>query len=125
MENTTKITKFNDLIAWKKGHELLLLIYKNTNNFPPDERFGITSQLRRAGVSITSNIAEGFSRHSKKEKIQFYFTSMGSISEVQNQLIIAKDLDYIELREFEQMIRMSIATHKLINGLVRSIRRTL
>jgi len=68
-----KILVFTDLLVWQKAHELVLEIYKLTNTFPKSEIFGLTSQLRRASVSITSNIAEGFGRHSFAEKIQFYF----------------------------------------------------
>lgn len=77
-----KITNFSDLEVWRKGHELVLTTYKLTNLFPKEETFGLTTQLRRACISITSNIAEGFSRFSYKEKVQFYSISHGSITEV-------------------------------------------
>ena len=91
------IKSFTDLIVWQKGHFLVLEIYKYASDFPKDELFGLTSQIKRAIISVTSNIAEGFKRHSKKEKIQFYYVALGSITEVQNHLIIARDLHFITL----------------------------
>jgi len=73
-----KIKSFTDLDTWKEGHKLVLLIYESTKFFPKEERFALTDQIRRAAVSITSNIAEGFSRQSLREKIQFYSISKGS-----------------------------------------------
>jgi len=115
-----KITSFKDLIAWKEGHLLVLEIYKITENFPKSEVFGLTNQMRRAAVSITSNIAEGFSRRTAKEKIQFYRTSLGSLTEIQNQLIVSKDLKYITNDLYEAIDQKTTKIHKLINGLVKS-----
>lgn len=89
------IRTFKELDAWKIGHEFVLTVYSLTKSFPKEEIFGLTSQLRRCAVSITSNIAEGFSRQSFKEKIQFYSISLGSLTESQNQLTIAKDIGYL------------------------------
>ena len=93
------IKTFTDLIVWQKGHALVLEIYKITSFFPKEELYGLTSQIKRAIISVTSNIAEGFVRHSKKEKVQFYYVSLGSITEVQNHLIIARDLHFITLNQ--------------------------
>jgi four helix bundle protein len=95
MNKTNQIKSFINLDAWKEGHKLVMAIYKITDCFPNKEMFGLTSQMRRCSVSITSNIAEGFTRNSYKEKIQFYFISLGSVTELQNQLIIARDIGYI------------------------------
>ena len=114
-----KIRSFTDLVAWQNGHKLALYIYQLTKKFPKDELFGIINQLRRAAVSITSNIAEGFSRQSVKEKMQFFFTALGSLTEVQNQLLIAKDLGYITKPEFSQAADQTIEVSKLINGLIK------
>lgn len=116
-----KITSFTQLIAWKKGHKLVLKIYSLTDNFPEKERFGLTSQLRRAAVSITSNIAEGFYRSSKLEKRQFYLISLGSVGEIQNQLMIARDIGYIDNENFSKAAVESVVVHKLINGLIKSV----
>jgi len=118
----TKITKFTDLHAWQKAHELVLAVYKATEQFPTREQFGLSSQIRRASVSVTSNIAEGFSRQTKPDKIHFYHMALGSCTEVQNQLIIARDLDFVSLRIFETMESLSIEVHKLLNGLIKAVR---
>src|SRR4051812_27040545 len=94
------IQTFKDLDAWKHGHQFVLGIYKVTRSFPREELFGLVSQMRRCAVSITSNIAEGFSRASFKEKSQFYSIAQGSVTELQNQLLISKDIGYITESEF-------------------------
>lgn len=116
-----KIQNFTDLIAWQKGHELVLRIYKITIQFPRIEAYALADQMRRAVVSITSNVAEGFSRKSNKEKTQFYYIALGSLTEIQNQLLIAKDLDYITKLEFESVIEQTILVKKLLSGLIRSL----
>lgn len=118
-QGTIKIKSFTDLDAWKEGHKFVLMIYKITKNFPKEELFGLIMQLRRAVVSITSNIAEGFSRNSYKEKTQFYSMALGSLSEVQNQLLIAKDISYILDREFNLIAEQSVKVSKIINGLIK------
>lgn len=126
MENTydtqakKSIRGFEDLIAWQEGHKLVLLIYRLTKSFPREECFGLTSQLRRAGVSITSNIAEGFSRASRKEKLQFYTIALGSLMEVQSQLLLSRDIPYITKQAFEETYPMTTSTRRLILGLKRS-----
>lgn len=115
-----KIKSFTDLHAWQAGHALVLGIYKAIANFPPEEKFGLSNQLRRAAVSITSNIAEGFSRQSRKEKVQFYSIAHGSLSEVQNQLLIARDVKLIPEQLFDRLAKDSVQVHKLISGLMKS-----
>jgi four helix bundle protein len=116
----TKIKSFTDLDAWKKGHQLVLVIYKTTDNFPDKERFGLTSQMRRCVVSITSNIAEGFSRRGNKEKIQFYYISLGSITELQNQLIISRDIGFLDEKTFKNIAEQTTVVQKIVNGLIRA-----
>jgi four helix bundle protein len=91
-----------------------------TKNFPTEERFGITNQLRRAYISIVSNIAEVFGRNSAKDKSQFYSIAKGSVLEVQAQCLVAKDLKYISDIEFENIENRIIKTVKLVSGLIRS-----
>lgn len=114
-----KIESFTDLYAWQAGHVVVLHIYKMTKNFLKEEQFGLTNQIRRAAVSITSNIAEGFSRTSFKEKTQFYSIALGSLTEVQNQLIIAKDVNYTPSDGFSGLLSEIIQTSKLLNGLIK------
>ena len=117
-----KIVIFKDLNAWKEGHKLVLEIYRITKAFPKDELFGLTSQIRRAVVSYTSNIAEGFSRKMPKDKARFYTMALGSLTEVQSQLEIAKliDLEYIGQNVYNEVSELSILVHKVTNGLIRS-----
>ena len=98
-----KITSFTDLAVWREGHKLVLAVYKLTRNFPEFEKFGLANQIQRAVISITSNIAEGFARHSNRENIQFYYMSLGSLTEVQNQLLIARDLGFINKKLFSEV----------------------
>jgi four helix bundle protein len=117
-----KIKNFTDLNAWREGHKLVLMVYKITKDFPQEELFGLTSQIKRASISITSNIAEGFSRLSYAEKIQFYSIAQGSNTELQNQLLIARDIRCLDKDNFDKIIQQSISVHKLINGLIKGAR---
>lgn len=120
MDENKKIKSFTDLVAWKEAHKLVLEIYSVTKNFPKEEQFGLTSQLRRAVVSITSNISEGFSRNTHKEKIQFYRTSLGSLYEIQNQTLIARDVGYLVNEDFKRIADITVLVSRLINGLLKS-----
>lgn len=122
MEYKNKISLFTDLEVWKKGHEVVLLIYQITKDFPKDEIFGLTSQIRRAVVSITSNIAEGFGRKSFKEKVLFYDIARSSVGEVQNQLIIARDVKYLENDNFEKIFNLTVIISKMLFALIKSSR---
>lgn len=115
-----KITKFTDLYAWQEGHKLVLMVYKGTKNFPAEEKFGITDQMRRAVVSLTSNITEGFSRKSSKEKNRFYYVAQASLVELQNQLIISRDVGYLSESEFRIIADQSVIANKLLNGLLKA-----
>lgn len=119
MTNTT-IKSFSGLKSWQEAHKLVIMIYKLTEQFPDNEQFGLTNQIRRAAVSITSNIAEGFSKKSAKEKRQFYRTAISSLAEVQNQLLISRDVLYISQKDFENVSEQTITARKLINGLIKS-----
>ena len=120
--NNKKVGSFTDLVAWQEGHKLVLLVYKVTKDFPQSELYSLVDQMRRCSVSITSNIAEGFSRKSKKEKNQFYYTALGSVTELQNQLLIGKDLSYLSKELFSSIATQTVSVHKLINGLLKSSR---
>lgn len=121
-ENKIKITKFTDLYAWQEGHKLVMEIYKITKEFPKEEKFCLIDQMRRAAVSITSNIAEGFSRLSYLEKIHFYSIGQGSLTEIQNQLFISMDLNYLSVQIFDNILKQTETVHKLINGLIKGAR---
>jgi four helix bundle protein len=115
-----EIRSFTDLIVWQKAHRFVLQIYRQTNSFPKEERYGLVDQLRRAAVSITSNISEGFYRRTSVDKSHFYYTSLGSLAEIQNQLILSRDLNYINNESFQKLGKESVEIHKLINGLIKS-----
>lgn len=112
------IRNFTDLIAWQKGHEFILEIYKVTNHFPANESFILTQQLKRAAISVTSNIAEGFGRRGFKEKIRFYYIALGSVYEINSQLIVAKDLGYISSTQYDEFNVKITDISKLIHGLI-------
>ncbi len=113
-----KIKVFTDLHSWQESHKLVLLIYNLTKEFPKDEVFGITSQMRRAAISITSNIAEGFGRQGYKEKVQFYYLSQGSLTELKNQIIAAKDIGYLGELDFKKLVDQANISHQLLQGLI-------
>ena len=120
-----KIKNFTDLNAYKEAHKLVLIIYKFTAKFPKEERYGLINQMRRATVSITSNIAEGFSRDTIKDKCQFYTLAQGSLTELQSQLLISRDLSYLTREDFNQIANQTVIVNKLINGLKRIKHRNL
>jgi len=98
-----KIVNFRDLDVWKLGKELVLDIYKNTKSFPTEETYGLVTQMKRAVISIPSNIAEGFNRYHNKEYRQFLFISLGSCAELETQIEIAADLQYLR-NEIKQAV---------------------
>ena len=119
MNQDGKIREFTDLDSWKQAHLAVLEIYRLTKNFPDTEKFALTSQIQRASVSITSNIAEGFGRQTYREKVQFYYQAQGSLTEVKNQLILSKDLGYVNTIDFDRIMEQLIISHKLLQGLIR------
>lgn len=121
MQDIEKIKNFTDLTTWQESHALALGIYKITEKFPSEEKFGLISQIRRSVVSISSNIAEGFGRRTLNDKKHFYDMAIGSLYEVQNQLILSKDLSFISKETFDQLWEKSLITNRLLNGLIKSI----
>ncbi len=115
-----KIKSFKDLIVWQKSHNFSLLIYEVTKKFPKYEKFSLTDQIRRASISIPSNIAEGFSKNTKKDKVRFYNISNGSLMEVLSQIQLAKDLNYLSLEKFKEIEEKVEEISKLIFGITRS-----
>ena len=117
---TEKITSFTDLKVWQQAHRLVLAIYKITKVFPRDEQFGLTNQMRRAVVSISSNIAEGFSKRTAIDKNKFYNIAQGSLTELQNQLLISKDVGYLDVRTFQELASQTIIVNKMLYGILKS-----
>ena len=115
-----KVRSFTDLNVWKQAHQLTLMVYKVTKSFPKEETYSLIDQMRRCTISIGSNIAEGFSRQTKKEKIQFYFISKGSLTELQNQLLVSRDVGYLSDEDFRNVAEHTETVHKLLNGLMKT-----
>ncbi|OGH19728.1 MAG: hypothetical protein A3D74_00130 [Candidatus Levybacteria bacterium RIFCSPHIGHO2_02_FULL_37_13] len=115
-----KINKFTDLEVWKEAHKLTLLIYRITQNFPREEMYGLTSQIRRAAISIESCIAEGFCRYHYKERLNFYYDARGSIGEVQSQSITGKDLQFMNEEDFKKVFDQAEKVGVILGGLIRS-----
>lgn len=113
------VKKFEELLVWQKSHEFTLKIYKLTNNFPKSEEFGLKSQLRRAGVSIPSNIAEGFKRKGVNDSCHFYNISQGSLEECKYQLILARDLDYIDKEIYNKIVTIADEVGKMLHGWIK------
>lgn len=109
------------LIAWQKAHELVLKIYEVTNDFPKDEQFGLTSQIRRAAVSIPSNIVEGKARSSKAEYKRFLIIARGSLEEAKYQILLTKDLNYIDENKYKEVLKIAMDTGRLLAGLIKSL----
>ena len=109
---------YRDLIAWQKAKRLALDVYRCTRKFPRDEIYGLTSQMRRAAVSVPSNIAEGKGRYSQKELVHFLYLARGSLLELETQLSIARDLDYIDLLAFKTLESETEELGRILNGLI-------
>lgn len=121
MKKKLKLTSFTQLKTWQEGHKLVLIIYKLTEKFPEKERFVLINQMLRAVISITSNIVEGFTRMGKKEKKHFYYTAKASLTELQNQLLIARDIGYLDKKKFNEIVGQTILVQKLLNSLIKGV----
>ena len=116
---------YRELIAWQKSMALVRAVYALSREFPRDERFGLTSQIRRAAVSVPSNVAEGQGRDSTKEFMHHLSIAYGSLMEVKTQVLIGQDLGYLEKETVSTFLQESAETGRIINGLMRSLRRKL
>jgi four helix bundle protein len=119
------VKSYRDLIAWQKAMELVKLIYRLTDKFPREELFGLTIQVRRAAVSVPSNIAEGQGRNSTKEFINHLSIAYGSLMETETQTLVAEFRQYITADETTSVLTLSSEVGKLINGLSNSLQRKL
>ena len=119
--NYLRMNNFKELKVWQRAIELVILIYKITQTFPKEEVYGLTSQIRRAASSIPSNIAEGAGRMSPEDFIHFLNIARGSSFELETQLIIAHELNYVNQPDFESLTQKLDEIQKMISGLQRSI----
>lgn len=124
MENQ-KISSFKDLKIWQKSMILINQIYNLSKDFPANEKFGLTSQINRASVSVASNIAEGWGRESKKSFIQFLKISRGSLFELDTLLIVAVNQNYLKDSDYHQLLIQINEIGKMINSLIFSIEKKL
>ena len=113
---------FRNLAAWQRAIELTLTVYKLTAAFPDSERFGLTSQLRRAAVSVASNIAEGYGRSTRGEYVLFLGHARGSNSEVETQIVIAKALGFGSREDIQKAEKLCDEVGRMLGGLMKSLR---
>jgi four helix bundle protein len=116
------IRSYRDLKAWQKAMELVREIYRVSRKFPKEELFGLMSQIRRAAVSVPSNIAEGHAKLSRKEYQHFLGHARGSLAEIETQILIAKDLDYLNEIDMNYILNLSAEVGRVLNGLLASLR---
>jgi four helix bundle protein len=117
----TKIRTHKDLDVWNLAIDFTVDIYRSTKDFPQSELYGLVSQLRRAAVSISSNIAEGAARKSKKEFAHFLYHSLGSSSEIETQLIVAQQLDFLDSSKYDMLSSKQAQISKMLINLIRSL----
>lgn len=116
------MTSHKDLKVWQKGIKLVTIIYDITNDFPKAEQFGLTSQIRRCAVSIPSNIAEGCGRHSDKELRHFLYIALGSASELETQIIIYQELNFLEKEKSEHIQNLIFEIIKMTSSLISAVK---
>ena len=119
----TKPQSYKDLVVWQKGIQAAKLIYNLTRNFPGEEKFGMISQMRRAAISIPSNIAEGQARHTTKEFIQFISHAEGSVAELETQLILSIELTFATSADTKEIFALLDELRRMTNGLRRKLAR--
>ena len=123
MENN-KIQTYKDLIVWQKAIDLVVEVYKLTDNFPKAEMYNLTSQMRRSSISIPSNIAEGRRRGSKKDYRQFLIIAFGSGAELETQIIISKKLSYVKTENFQKIDELLEEIMKMLNRMIFNLQAT-
>jgi four helix bundle protein len=122
MNDERAFKNYRDLIAWQKAMDLAAMVYQMSHTFPKEEQYGLTSQIRRAVVSVPSNIAEGHARRSTKEFIHFLSVAHGSLAEIETQFLLAERLNYLSKAESLDVIKRTSEVGRLINGLIKSLK---
>lgn len=123
MGKQNELKSFQDLTVWQESRKLFFIIYKLTKQFPKEEVFSSVSQMRRSSMSISSNIAEGFGRSSIADKLHFYIIARGSLTELQNQIILTGDVGLITAENIKKALEQAEITHKLVVGLIKVTER--
>ena len=119
MSNENKIKSFEDLIVWQKAHAMVLKIYSQTKNFPKEELFGITSQIRRAAVSVPNNIVEGYKRTGKQDTLRFLNIAQASLEEVRYLIILSFDLNLLDNKD---ILEDANEVGRILSGFYKSIK---
>ena len=119
------IRDFEDLEVWQKAHELTLMVYKITKDFPSEEKFGLVSDMRRAAISVENNIAEGFGRRTTKDFINFLFKSFGSLLETRSMTRVSFDIKYISDEQFNILMDQISSVHMMLNKLISVLQRKI
>ncbi len=117
----TRIKSYRDLIVWQKGMALARQVYLVTGRFPDDEKFGLISQLRRAAVSVPSNIAEGHARSSRSDYARFLHISRGSLYEIETQIMLSEDFNYLNQNDSSDILTTTSEIGRMLNSLIRKI----
>jgi four helix bundle protein len=125
MDEKGKIRNYRDLAVWQLGMEIALLVYQATKDFPTDERFGLTSQLRRAAASVPANIAEGHARSSTKDYLRFVAIAIGSLAETATFIELAGRLNYGNIDDLRKIFDMTSEERRMLRALQKSLRRRL
>jgi four helix bundle protein len=115
------LRNYKDLRVWQKGYQLCLQIYKATKEFPKSEQYGITAQIRKAAVSIPSNIAEGYGRKTTKEYIQSLYITYGSLCELETQILLSGDPEYIVKEKYEILLGEIGSVERMLKALIKSL----
>jgi four helix bundle protein len=116
---------YRELIVWQKAMDLVVLVYRSTKHFPKEELFGLTNQMRRAAVSVPSNIAEGQGRRTTRDFLNFLFIARGSLQEVETQILLAERLTYLPEQERQTLIDLATEVSRLVTGLITALQNKL
>jgi four helix bundle protein len=125
MEAKPKIASYTDLVVWQEARKLVKLTYRTTDSFPDGEKFGLTNQMRRAAISVPSNIAEGFGRSTAKDKNNFYYMAKGSLAELETQAYLASDVSLMNDTQLDKILGQAATVHKLLHGLIKANKERL
>lgn len=125
MSESQKIRNYRDLAVWQRGMDIALAVYEVTKSFPADERFGLTSQLRRVAVSVPANIAEGHARSSTKDYLRYVSIAIGSLAETATFVELAGRLNYGNVEELRKIFEMTTEERRMLRALQKSLRRRL
>ena len=112
---------FENIVAWQKAHQFVVEIYKTTSTFPDHERYGLCSQFQRAAVSIAANIAEGYKKLSKADKLRFFNISQGSLEECRYYCLLSRDLGYIDEDKFQELVQIIIEASYMLNTYIKGV----